>query len=122
MILIRIEQPEDTQHVRFISEQAFEQPAEANIVDRLRQACPTSLSLAVKEDNRLIGHILFSSVEIESTGCRVIGMGLASMAVRPVRQQQGIGSARVRRGHDIVREKCCPLIIFTGITKKPGQT
>jgi predicted N-acetyltransferase YhbS len=45
MITIRTEHPEDIPLVRIINEQAFGQPAEANIVDRLRQTCPECLSL-----------------------------------------------------------------------------
>jgi putative acetyltransferase len=114
MITIRIEQPEDIPHVRYINEQAFEQPAEANIVDKLRQASPDYLPLVAEEDNILVGHILFSLAVVENPGRRVVGMGLAPMAVLPDRQRQGIGSALVRRGLDILRELRCPFIIVLG--------
>lgn len=114
MISIRFEQPEDIPHVHSINQQAFEQTVEADIVDKLRKACPTSFSLVAEEDNRLIGHILFSPVVVENTGCRVMGMGLGPMAVLPARQRQGIGSALVRRGLDILRERNCPFIIVLG--------
>ena len=114
MITIRIERPEDIPHVRIINEQAFEQPTEANIVDKLRQSCPDCLSLVAEEDNHLVGHILFSPVVVENTEHRVEGMGLAPMAVLTDRQRQGIGSALVRRGLDILRERCCPFIIILG--------
>lgn len=45
MINIRIENQGDILQVRSLNEQAFEQPVEAEIVDKLRQTCPDLLSL-----------------------------------------------------------------------------
>jgi putative acetyltransferase len=40
MIIIRAEREEDREAIRAVSEQAFGQPNEADIVDRLRESCP----------------------------------------------------------------------------------
>jgi len=40
VITIRPERPEDASRVRHVNELAFGQPAEADLVERLRQACP----------------------------------------------------------------------------------
>ena len=90
MIAIRVERPQDVSQVRTVNERAFGQPTEADIVDRLRQACGDSLSL-VAEDNEVVGHILFTPAVVEGPGRRIVGMGLAPMAVMPERQRQGIG-------------------------------
>jgi len=111
--IVRAEKPEDTSHVRRVNELAFAQPTEADIVDRLRRACAESLSL-VAEDEGVVGHILFTPAVIESTGRRVVGMGLAPMAVLPDRQRHGIGSKLVRRGLEILRERGCPFVIVLG--------
>jgi putative acetyltransferase len=113
MSTIRPERPEDASQVRIVNELAFEQPTEANLVDRLRQACDESLAL-VAEDDGVVGHILFTPVVIESAGRRVRGMGLAPMAVLPARQRQGIGSKLVRRGLEILRERGCPFVVVIG--------
>jgi putative acetyltransferase len=110
---IRPERPEDASRVRSVNELAFGQPAEADLVERLLQACATSLSL-VAEDDAVVGHILFTPVIIESAGRQVTGMGLAPMAVLPDRQRQGIGSALVRQGMDILRERGCPFVVVVG--------
>src|SRR5207302_7641563 len=60
------------------------------------------------------GHILFTSVVVESAGRRIQGMGLAPMAVLPDRQRQGIGSQLVRQGLDILRERGCPFVVVVG--------
>jgi putative acetyltransferase len=113
MIAIRAEKTEDAPHVRRVNELAFAQPTEADIVDRLRRACADSLSL-VAEDESVVGHILFTPAVIESPGRRVVGMGLAPMAILPDRQRHGIGSKLVRRGLEILRERDCPFVIVLG--------
>src|SRR5881396_4400587 len=113
VITIRPEKPEDVSQVRNVNELAFGQPAEADLVERLRQACDDSLSL-VAEDDAVVGHILFTPVVIESEERRVLGMGLAPMAVLPGRQRQGIGSQLVRRGLDILHERGCPFVVVVG--------
>ena len=110
---IRPEGPEDAARVRLVNELAFGQPAEADLVEKLRHACPDSLSL-VAEDGEVVGHVLFTPVALEGTTRRVVGMGLAPMAVLPDRQRQGIGSQLVRRGLDILRERGCPFVVVVG--------
>jgi putative acetyltransferase len=113
VITIRPEKPADASRVRHVNELAFGQQAEADLVERLRQACKDSLSL-VAEDDVVVGHILFTPVVVESAGRRVLGMGLAPMAVLPDRQRQGIGSQLVRRSLDILRERGCPFVVVVG--------
>jgi putative acetyltransferase len=113
MITIRLEAPGDVIQVRRINELAFGQPAEADLVDRLRDACAESLSL-VAEDEVVVGHILFTPVVVESSGQRIVGMGLAPMAVLPDRQRNGIGSQLVTRGLDALRDRRCPFVVVVG--------
>jgi putative acetyltransferase len=100
--------------VRHVNELAFETPAEANIVDTLRQSCPNLLSLVAEDGNRVVGHILFSPAVIDGSGRKIEGMGLAPMAVLPDRQRQGIGSDLVKRGLEILRDRGCPFVIVLG--------
>lgn len=114
MINIRLERPEDVPQVRVIHERAFRQPTEADAVDRLRQACPDALSLVAEDDGRIVGHILFTPVIIDSPKRKVEGMGLAPMAVLPKCQRQGIGSKLVEHCLKILRERGCPFVIVLG--------
>jgi putative acetyltransferase len=113
MITIRPELPEDCTQVRRINELAFGQPAEADLVDRLRQACADSVSL-VAADDVVVGHILFTPVVVESAGQRIVGMGLAPMAVLPDCQRKGIGTQLVARGLEVLRERRCPFVVVVG--------
>lgn len=113
---IRCETPDDVGAVREVNELAFGQPAEAELVARLRRACRDALSLVAVDEERgaIVGHILFTPVVVEGHGRRVVGMGLAPMAVRPDCQRQGIGSQLVRHGLKILGERRCPFVVVVG--------
>lgn len=113
MLTIREESPDDISAIRRVNELAFGQPAEADLVDRLRQACPDTLSL-VAADGGILGHVLFTPVVAGGSGGAVIGMGLAPMAVLPDRQGRGVGSELVRRGLEILRQRGCPFVVVVG--------
>ena len=114
MITIRTERPEDYTEVRRINELAFGRPAEADLVDKLRQACAEAVSLVAEDHDLVVGHILFTPVVVETANQRAVGMGLAPMSVLPGRQRQGIGSQIVTRGLDILRERQCPFVVVVG--------
>lgn len=113
MTTIRSERPGDAARVQVVNQLAFGQPAEADLVDRLRETGAEFLSL-VAEDDTVVGHILFTPVIIEDRGHRVVGMGLAPMAVLPDRQRRGIGSQLVTRGLELLRERGCPFVVVVG--------
>jgi len=114
MINIRLERPEDIPQVRSLHERAFRQSTEADAVDRLRLTCPDALSLVAEDDGRIVGHILFTPVVIDSPKRKIEGMGLAPMAVLPTCQRQGIGSQLVKHCLKILRERGCPFVIVLG--------
>ncbi len=114
MISIREEAPGDVSVIRRINEQAFGCSEEADVVDTLRESCEGLLSLVAERDGEIVGHILFSPVTIEAERGVVHGMGLAPMAVFPKYQRQGIGSALVRHGLALVRERGSPFVIVLG--------
>ncbi|HKQ74264.1 MAG TPA: N-acetyltransferase, partial [Blastocatellia bacterium] len=65
-MIIRSEKPEDIPAVRIVIEQAFGRPAEADLVDALRRNGKAAISLVAEDDGRVVGHILFSAVTIQS--------------------------------------------------------
>jgi putative acetyltransferase len=94
---IREELPRDRAAVRAVNEAAFGQAAEANLVESIHDAAAVIASLVAVAGGVIVGHILFSPVDVERTGGRRLA-GLAPMAVAPAYQKQGLGSRLVRDG------------------------
>ena len=114
MIIIREECEEDYDAVRIVNDRAFGTPEEGNIVERLRKVCQGIISLVAVFDERIVGHIFFSPVIIDSEVKQIVGVGLAPMAVLPEYQRQGIGSLLVKEGLRRIKETDCPFIIVLG--------
>jgi putative acetyltransferase len=96
-MLIRSEQEKDRTAVHAVNVSAFDTPVEANLVDALRARADPIVSLVAEDNRAILGHIMFSPVALSGHPALRI-MGLAPMAVAPVHQRKGIGSALVRAG------------------------
>lgn len=114
MIVIRPEQPEDIAIIHQVVEQAFGNPAEAQLVDTLRRNGKAILSLVAEDNGRVIGHILFSEVVIDAVAGQLKGIGLAPLAVSPERQNEGIGSLLTEQGLELCRKAGYPFIVVLG--------
>jgi putative acetyltransferase len=114
MLIVRNEKPEDIAAIHEVNEKAFGQPAEANLVDALRANGKVTLSLVAVQDDRVVGHILFSPVTIESEKESLAAVGLAPMSVLPEFQNQGIGSRLVRAGLDECRKALHDSVVVLG--------
>jgi putative acetyltransferase len=97
-VQIRREAPADAAAVREVLVAAFPTEAEARLVEALRDAAPPSVSLVADEAGRVVGHVLFTPVEIRGAEPAAGAFGLAPLAVRPERQRHGLGSELVRAG------------------------
>src|SRR4030065_2630230 len=96
MSIIRREQPQDIPELREINIRAFGREHEASIVDKLWKNCNSVLSLVALTDGKVVGHILFSPAVIEGENGRLVGTGLAPLAVLPESQRKGIGTELVQ--------------------------
>ena len=117
MISIRPEKSEDTAVIHQLNEQAFGRAAEANLVAALRRNGKALLSLVADDNGRVVGHILFSEVVIESAENCLKGVGLAPMAVSPERQNESIGSRLVEAGLAHCRNAGYPFVVVLGHPK-----
>ncbi|HKS29630.1 MAG TPA: N-acetyltransferase [Pyrinomonadaceae bacterium] len=114
MITIRAEAAEDIPAVHRVNRLAFEQAAEAELVDSLREAAHPYISLVAVSDGQVVGHIFFSPVTLEPEVAGLVLMGLAPMAVLPERQNQGIGSMLVLEGLEECRRIGCDAVVVLG--------
>ena len=110
MIEIRPEQASDALAIRELNGLAFGQELEGQIVDALRTSGAISLSLVAIVENQIVGHILYSPVQIGE----LAGVGLGPLAVVPSHQRQGIGSQLIAAGNQRVNEAGCPFIVVMG--------
>lgn len=101
---VRSEQQHDHAAVHALNSSAFESPAEANLVDRLRRKAEPFISLVGEAGGMVVGHIMFTPVTV-SNHPHLEVMGLAPMAVASSHRGQGIGTALVRAG----LERCLQL-------------
>lgn len=84
--------------IREINRRAFESEMESLLVDQLREGGFVIRSLVALLEDRPVGHILFSGLEIRTDSGSAFAAALAPMSVLPEFQNQGIGSALVREG------------------------
>ncbi len=117
MIEMRKEKKNDYDEVRIVNDQAFSQPDEGRIVDKLRESCRDILSLVAVSDNKIIGHIFFSPVTIDIPTGFIKGMGLAPMSVLPEFQNKGVGSMLVNEGLRILKNMSCAFVVVLGHEK-----
>ncbi len=113
-VTVRPETSEDIESIRYVNEQAFGQRDEAEIVDRLRKRGTITVSLVAVAGDRVVGHILFSPVSIESAGASREAMALAPMAVLPSYQMKGIGAQLVRAGLEECRRLGREVVVVLG--------
>jgi len=95
---IRVEKNSDRKKIWQLNVEAFGANAEANLVDALRISGIDYISLIAEEGGNIVGHILFTPVELTNNQSELKIMGLAPMAVAKYHRQQGIGSQLIKIG------------------------
>ena len=113
-MIVRREEPQDIAAIRFVNEQAFGGSVEAHAIDALRDRGAATLSLVAVIDERVVGHLFFSPVTIESPERSWPGLGLAPLTVLPEYQRQGIGTALMNEGLEECRRLGHERVIVLG--------
>lgn len=106
--------PEELSTIRSINEAAFGGTEEADLVDKLRVDGDVLASLVAEANGRLIGHILFSRMWIETVTGQLSAVALAPLAVLPEYQRQGVGQQLTMRGLDLLRENGEKIVVVVG--------
>ena len=110
MIHVREERPEDVVAIRDVNRSAFGQDQEGNIVDALRSNGAVLLSLVATQDERVVGHILYSPISVGIA----TGAALGPLAVVPESQRQGVGGRLIETGNRMIKDLGYPFIVVLG--------
>lgn len=95
---IRKEQPSDIEKIWDVNSEAFETDAEANLVNALRNSGCDYVSLVAETETKVVGHILFTPVELTGDENKLKLIGMGPMAVLSKYQNKGFGSELVEAG------------------------
>ncbi len=105
-MLIRTEQKVDFDEIRDVVKTAFETAehtdgAEYILVDKLRKSdgFASELALVAEKNGRIIGHIMFTKVNVGDE----TGLALAPLSVVPSAQRKGVGTALIRKAHEVAK-------------------
>jgi len=129
-VTIRQETEGDYKVVYQLIEEAFKSMPysdhdEHNLVNRLRMS-PSfipELSLVAELEGEMVGHILFTKVQIKGSAGSFPGLSLAPVSVLPKYQGQGIGGQLILKGHQIAQSlgyHCVALIGHDGYYPRFG--
>ena len=109
MIDIRDECPRDWKAVYQVISAAFGQSAEAKLVEELREAGDSVISLVAEEDSQVVAHVLLSKMDAPFPA-----LALAPVSVIPARQRSGIGSALIQSAVNRARSEGWTAIFVLG--------
>ena len=83
----------------------FGHQGEAELVRMIESDGDVMVSLVAERGGEVVGHVLFSRMDVETDRAPLSGAGLAPVAVMPASQGQGVGDALIRAGLDALREQ-----------------
>ena len=115
---IRPETESDFAGVATVNNAVFGSDNEAYLISLIRESdlyVPELSLVALDETHRVVGHVMFSFVTLETGEGDMPILDLAPLAVHPDHQNRGIGSALTRYGLRLVEERGEPLVLVEGI-------
>jgi len=109
MVDVRDESQQDCAAVHQVISSAFGQSAEAELVEKLREAGDSVISLVAEERSEIVGHVLLSRMDAPFPA-----LALAPVSVIPTRQRSGIGSALIQSAINRARSEGWGAIFVLG--------
>ena len=106
---IRDENSRDWKAAYLVVSSAFGRLAEAELVEELREAGDSVVSLVAEEDGQIVGHVLLTRMDAPFPA-----LALAPVSVLPARQRSGIGSVLIRKAVESARCKGWAAIFVLG--------
>jgi putative acetyltransferase len=101
--------------VRAVHLAAFSHQGEVvpNLVDDLRDL-GEGLSLVAEERGQIVGHVMFSPSLLDAPKRLVQVQVLSPIGVMPASQKQGVGTALINRGLELLADRGVPLVFLEG--------
>ncbi|MFD2207573.1 GNAT family N-acetyltransferase [Kiloniella antarctica] len=103
MVEIRKEEVKDRAQVLQLIHDVFGRWDESDLVKQLYLDDDVIFGLVAEEEGRIVGHVLFSKLEISTDQLVLETAALAPIAVHPDQQKQGIGAALINESLLICR-------------------
>jgi putative acetyltransferase len=118
-VLVRDEQPSDYDSVADVHRDAFGSHRDdvVSLVAELRKSLirEAGLSLvAVDDDGLVIGHVLFTRNLLDAPPRLVDVQVLSPVGIRPDRQRQGVGTALIQQGLELLAQRGVPMVFLEG--------
>ena len=119
IVLVSPESEKDYEDITRCNHLAFKQKGEGTLVEAIRKNPKfiPELSLIAEVDAKIIGHILFFPVIIQSDSNNFTSLSLAPMSVLPKYQNRGIGTELVKSGLEKAGELGFESVIVLGHEK-----
>jgi len=114
VIAVAAERPDQREAVLSVTRAAFGGEDESQIIQRLSDAGLVTASLVATDGGKVIGHILFSRLDVTIDGRKPKVAALAPLAVLPEYRNCGIGSRLTEAGIAAMREAGEDAIIVLG--------
>ena len=110
LLVIRPARAEDDEAIDGLIRAAFAgtefgHQGEAGLVRMIDADGDAMVSLVAEQGGAVVGHVLFSRMDVEADGAPFRGAGLAPVSVAPGLQGQGIGHALICAGLAALRER-----------------
>ncbi|MEF9951583.1 MAG: N-acetyltransferase [Clostridium sp.] len=120
-IVIRCEEEKDFNQVEKVVEKAFENEEYSDhrehiLVNKLRRGDSfiKELSLVATLDDVVVGHIMLTTINIDTGSKKVESLALAPVSVLPDYQGKGIGSRLIKKSIEIAKTLSYDSIILLG--------
>lgn len=115
-INLRSEQPSDFEGITRVNNISFQRKAEGKLVYELRKQkdFDPRLSIVAESSGEIIGHILFTPVDIVNNGQKYKSLTLAPMSVLPKYQKKSVGKLLVIFGLQIAKDTGYQSVVVLG--------
>ena len=100
--------------IRVMHRSVFEREDESKLIDRLRADGLIVASVIAEEEEMIVGHVLFSSLRVETQHGTLPAAALAPVGVLAEWRGCGIGSALIHEGMELCRQRGKAAVIVLG--------